>query len=68
MYNDVWRSVDMEHWSVQSIAAPELFIKTKHVTATQRGFRQRFERRGAPSRYTLIVGTEIASRRISEGQ
>jgi hypothetical protein len=69
MYNDGWSLVDVEHWSVQQrIAALELFIKTKYVTATQRGFRQRFERRDAPSRNTVIVGIEIASRRISEGQ
>jgi len=56
MYNDVWSLVDMEHWSVQQrIAALELFIKTKYVTDTQRGFRQRFERRDAPSRNTLLL-------------
>jgi len=56
MYNDVWSLVDVEHWSVQQrIAALELFIKTKYVTATQRGFRRRFERRNAPSRNTLLL-------------
>jgi hypothetical protein len=45
----------MEHWSVQhQIAAAELFIKTVCcVVATQCGFRQQFQRRGAPSRSTL---------------
>jgi len=56
MYNDVWSLVHMVHWSVQHcIAALELFIKTKYVTATQCGFRQRSERRDAPSRNTLLL-------------
>ena len=46
----------MERWSVQHrIAAVELFIKTESVTATQRGFRQQFQRRDAPSRNTLLL-------------
>jgi hypothetical protein len=53
MYSDVWSLVEMERWSVQNrIAAVELFIKIESVTATQRGFRQQFQRRDAPSRNT----------------
>jgi len=51
MYSDVWSLVEMERWSLQQrIAAIVLFIKTESVTATQRGFRQRFQRPDAPSR------------------
>ena len=46
----------MERWSVQNRpAALELFIKTESVTAIQRGFRQHFQRRDAPSRNTLLL-------------
>jgi hypothetical protein len=56
MYSDVWSLVEMERWSVQKrIAAVELFIKTESVTATQRGFRQQFQRRDAPSRNSLLL-------------
>jgi len=38
MYSD-WSLIEMEPWSMEHhIAAVELFIKTKSVTATQRDF------------------------------
>ena len=56
MYTDVWGLVEVEHWSVQHrIVAVELFIKTEAVTATQRGFRQQFQRRDTPSRNALLL-------------
>jgi hypothetical protein len=47
----------------------ELFIETELVAATQHGFHQQFQRCDAvKSQYSAIVGIEMASRRISEGQ
>jgi len=36
-------------------AAVELFVRTESVTATQRGFCQKFQRRMLPSRSTLLL-------------
>jgi len=56
MYGDVWSFVEMDRWSVQHrIAAVELCITTESVTATQRGFRQQFQRRDVPNRNTLLL-------------
>ena len=55
----------MDCWSVQHrIAAVELFAKTESVTATQRGYRQQFQRRDAPSSNILLL---CVSKRRQEG-
>jgi len=58
----LWSFVEMERYR---IAAVELFITTESVTVTLPGFRQQFQRHDASGR---IVGIEMASRRITEGQ
>jgi hypothetical protein len=68
MYSgDVWGLVEMEGWSVRHrFAAVELFIKTDSVTATERGFRQQFQRRDAPTFNTLLLW--VSKWRLIEGQ
>jgi hypothetical protein len=56
MYSDAWSLVDMERWSVKHrIAAVELFVNIESVTATQRGFRQQFQRCDSYGRNTLLL-------------
>jgi hypothetical protein len=58
----------MERWCGHyRIAAVEFLIKTQSVLETQRGFRQKFQRRDTLPHFSAIVGIEVASRRISEG-
>jgi hypothetical protein len=57
MCSDVWSTVPMERWyGHYRIAAVELFIKTESVLATQRGFRQQFQRRDTLAAVLLYCG------------
>jgi len=55
IYSDFWSLVEMERWSVQHRTAAVDCLSKQSVTAAQRGFRQQFKRRGAPSHNTLLL-------------